>query len=178
MARSMCEDKKNTYFILNQVFALHMGDTYPPAPSPHPGVLAYLTSPSFEQPDLHKNSLIIHALICIIHSGYKYELALVLNGTVAIPNLDSLELQFFQSFRKSTMPLTPSSSALHTPNATPSSVHTQGTPPTWMQPATPSSSLTPRSQRKQTKDHFNYLLLDPVILDKLNTSSVSSGMQA
>ena len=101
--------------------------------------------------------------------GYKYELSLVLNGTIAIPDLSSLEQQIFQSFRKSNIPFTSSSSSSSTPSqGTPSSFSRQ---PFNMTPA-PHVSVTPRcTPRSQTKDHFNYLLLDPLVLDQLSAGS-------
>lgn len=103
---------------------------------------------------------------CFHFAGYKYELALVLNGTAAIPNLNSLEQQVFQSFRKPATPLTPSLGSLTSAPQTPHSApHPRG----------PGKNRTPATPRKCTKDHFNYLLMDPLVLDKLN--STSSGMQ-
>ena len=64
-------------------------------------------------------------------AGYKYELALVLNGTTPVPDFSSLEHKIFQPFR-------------HPPPPLPSST-------------SPPSSPLP----KRAKCHFNYLLLDP-----------------
>ena len=64
-------------------------------------------------------------------AGYKYELALVLNGTTPFPDFSSLEHKIFQPFR-------------HPPPPLPSST-------------SPPSSPLP----KRAKCHFNYLLLDP-----------------
>ena len=77
----------------------------------------------------------------ILLVGYKYELALVLNGTVPIPDFSSLEQEVFRSFRKPPPP---------------SPLHTSTFPNHF-----PLSTDTPRTRDGRTKTHFNYLLLDP-----------------
>ena len=87
-------------------------------------------------------------------AGYKYELALVLNGTSPIPDFASLEHEVFRRFRASRLPVSPLRS-LTSPLSFPLP-HT----------LTPSPRHTsPRSKRDwSTKTHFNYLLLDPTHL--------------
>ena len=106
---------------------------------------------------------ILAILVCKISfmadPGYKYELALVLNDTVTIPDLADLEQQVFKSFRQTTT----SSTSLSSTPSTPSVTATPGRPH-------PTPGRTPRSKHKQTKDHFNYLLLDPILLDGINSA--------
>lgn len=81
-----------------------------------------------------------------IHSGYTCELSLVLYGTVAIQDLNSLKQlqQAFQSFRS--------------------------------KPLQPAIGTSQAQYKPQCKDNFDYLLLNPLKLklDKLN--STVSGM--
>ena len=103
-------------------------------------------------------------------SGYKYELSLILNGTVPLPDLTQLEQQVFKMFRTPTLP-----SRVCT--FTPSPVSTHRSQSSSYNPATPLSpfktplpSHSPRSAKDRgTKDHFNYLLLDPRVLDRLHS---------
>ena len=109
---------------------------------------------------------VLYTLCTCIHffpvrslSGYKYELALVLNGTSPIPDFSSLEYQVFRQYRVSSLPGSP----LRTlPSIT---------APSFPLPRSLVTSLqtSPRSKRDwSTKTHFNYLLLDPSQLHQLD----------
>ncbi|CAI7992108.1 Ankyrin repeat and LEM domain-containing protein 1 [Geodia barretti] len=92
------------------------------------------------------------------YKGYKYELALVLNGTAPIPDFSSLEHQVFHRFRASRLPSSPLRTLPSiTSPAFPLPLSLSRTPPT-----------SPRSKRDwSTKTHFNYLLVDPTKLGTL-----------
>ena len=121
-------------------------------------------------------------LLC---TEYTCELSLVLNGTMAIPDLDSLEKQAFQSFRDPTntsLTLSSSTTISPSPGLTPSSTP-QTRPPSTQPKSTPRTHITPSSssssssrKRSWRKTNYNYLLLDPRFLDiKLMADSASSG---
>ena len=101
-------------------------------------------------------------------TGYKYELALVLNGTVPVPDFSALEYQVFRQYRSSRLPTSP----LRTlPSIT---------APAFPLPRTLANSLqmSPRSKRDwSTKTHFNYLLLDPSQLGQLGPGEKDSTEQ-
>lgn len=93
-------------------------------------------------------------------AGYKYELALVLNGTAQIPDFSAVEYEVFRQYRVSRLP--------NSPLRTLPSV----TAPAFPLPRSLVTSLptSPRSNRDwSTKTHFNYLLLDPTHLDKIHS---------
>ena len=94
----------------------------------------------------------------VLITGYKYELALVLNGTAPIPDFSSLEHQVFHRFRASRLPSSPLRTLPSiTSPAFPLPLSLSRTPPT-----------SPRSKRDwSTKTHFNYLLVDPTKLGTL-----------
>ena len=116
----------------------------------------------------YKGQLYILIVICLTcelsyySTGYKYELALVLNGTSPIPDFTSLEYEIFRQYRTSRLPNSP-----------------LRTLPSITAPAFPlprslvrSPKTSPRSKRDwSTKTHFNYLLLDPTHLNTLDHSS-------
>ena len=124
----------------------------------------------------HNVVLVFYRVHFLYHlTGYKYELALVLNGTVPLPDLTQLEQQVFKTFRTpSTSIFTPSPVKTHWSQNSTSSASTKKTMPISRQ-ATPLSPFktpppfgSPRAAKDRgTKDHFNYLLLDPRVLERL-----------
>ena len=109
----------------------------------------------------------------------------MLNGTVPLPDLTQLEQQVFKAFRTPSHSFTPSPITTHrSQNSTPSSsimsstkkratpITKQATP---LSPfKTPPNYGSPRAAKDRgTKDHFNYLLLDPRVLERLHVSSTS-----
>lgn len=97
--------------------------------------------------------LLFHNTHATYAAGYKYELALVLNGTTPIPDFSSLESKIFQPFRNPHPPFPSSASPPSSPLPT---------------------SCTPRRARdKRVKCHFNYLLLDPRKTQGLEAGAVS-----
>ena len=117
-------------------------------------------------------TLQIHTVYLLsVRTGYKYELALVLNGTVPLPDLSHLEQQVFRTFRTPTLSThshtcTPSPLSSHKSRNSPVSIIKQATPLSPFTPPNPHGS--PRAAKDRgTKDHFNYLLLDPRVLDRL-----------
>lgn len=99
---------------------------------------------------------------------YRYELALVLNGTAPVPDFSALEYEVFRQYRVSRLP--------NSPLRTLPSI----TAPAFPLPRSLVASLptSPRSKRDWfTKTHFNYLLLDPAHLDKMDACQRDSVQQ-
>ena len=132
---------------------------------------------SREEEEERERELKLH--LPFLFTGYKYELSLVLNGTVPLPDISHLEKQVFDAFRTPTHPsrshaVTPSPVSSHRSHTPSSSIPRQTTP---LSPfKTPPTSGSPRASRDRgTKDHFNYLLLDPRVLEKLSTVKTVDG---
>ena len=130
-------------------------------------------------------------------TGYKYELTLVLNGTVPLLDLTQLEQQVFKAFHTPSQPhtftlspitsrssqnSTSTSSSLSstkkkftpiTKQATPNSKQATPLSP-FKTPPTYGSPRALAARDRGTKDHFNYLLLDPRVLERLSPTDDSN----